>query len=269
MRLIEGRDISWDDLSNNRNVVIINETVARKLWPGQDPIGRTAIAGGADAQVIGVIADVRESSAEDNAGRANVPARQRNSLGRRAAYLVVRSKLPPSCAGNQRDAACCAQINPGQPATEFKPIQPLVDHATSPRRFFVLLVGIFAGLGLLLASLGIYGVISYSVTRQTQEIGIRMALGATQSSRATRRDLEDLRLALVGIAIGSIASLGDLAPDRVSAFSDCSSRSANLCWDGGAAGSRRAAGGLSSRTKSFKDRPDGRSAEQLKSRDMV
>ena len=58
------------------------------------------------------------------------------------------------------------RINPGQPATEFKPIQTLVDHATSPRRFFVLLVGTFAGLGLLLASLGIYGVISYSVTRQ-------------------------------------------------------------------------------------------------------
>jgi ABC-type antimicrobial peptide transport system permease subunit len=71
-------------------------------------------------------------------------------------------------------------MNPGQPATEFKPIQTLVDRATSPRRFFVLLVGTFACLGLLLASLGIYGVISYSVTPQTQEIGIRMALGATQ-----------------------------------------------------------------------------------------
>jgi ABC-type antimicrobial peptide transport system permease subunit len=98
------------------------------------------------------------------------------------------------------------QINPGQPATEFKPIQALVDHATSPRRFFVLLVGIFSGLGLLLASLGIYGVISYSVTRQTQEIGIRMALGATEAR--VRRDViwKTLRLALVGIAVGTFAS---------------------------------------------------------------
>jgi ABC-type antimicrobial peptide transport system permease subunit len=99
------------------------------------------------------------------------------------------------------------QMNPGQPATKFEPIQTLVDRATSPRRFFVLLVGIFAGLGLLLASLGIYGVISYSVTRQTQEIGIRMALGATQER--VQRDViwKTLRLALIGTAAGVIASL--------------------------------------------------------------
>ena len=100
------------------------------------------------------------------------------------------------------------QINPAQPATEFKPIQGLVDHATSPRRFFVLLVGTFAGLGLLLASLGIYGVISYSVTRQTQEIGIRMALGATQQHVLLGVIWKTLRLALVGIVVGTVASLG-------------------------------------------------------------
>jgi ABC-type antimicrobial peptide transport system permease subunit len=100
------------------------------------------------------------------------------------------------------------QINPGQPATEFKPIQNLVDHATSPRRFFVLLVGIFAGLGLLLASLGIYGVISYSVTRQTQEIGIRMALGATQSRVLLGVIWKTLRLACIGVALGTAVSIG-------------------------------------------------------------
>jgi ABC-type antimicrobial peptide transport system permease subunit len=91
--------------------------------------------------------------------------------------------------------------------TEYKPIQELVDHATSPRRFFVLLVGTFACLGLLLASLGIYGVISYSVTRQTHEIGIRMALGATQYWVQFDVIWKTLRLALIGIAVGIIASL--------------------------------------------------------------
>ena len=127
-------------------------------------------------------------------------------FGPEGANLVVRSKLPPTVVATSV-MGTLRQINPGQPATEFKPIQGLVDRATSPRRFFVLLVGTFACLGLFLASLGIYGVISYSVTRQTQEIGIRMALGATQSWVQFDVIWKTLRLALIGVAVGIIASL--------------------------------------------------------------
>ena len=205
MRLIEGRDISWEDLVNNRSVVILNETVARKLWPGRDPIGRIALTAGKEAQVIGVIADVRESSAEDNAGaQMYLPATKQ--FGPEGANLVVRSKLPPSALATSV-MSTLRQMNPGQPATEFKPIQALVDHATSPRRFFLLLVGIFACLGLLLASLGIYGVVSYSVTRQTQEIGIRMALGATPGIVQRSVLASTLKLALIGIAVGAVGSV--------------------------------------------------------------
>lgn len=204
MRLIEGRDVSWDDLVNNRNVVVINESVARRLWPGQDPIGRIAYAGGAQPEVIGVIADVRESSAEDN-GTAQMYLPATKQFGPEGSYLVVRSKMPPASLAPSV-MRTLRDINPGQSASEFNPVQNLVDHATSPRRFFVLLVGIFAGLGLLLASLGIYGVISYSVTRQTQEIGIRMALGATQASVLLDVIWKTLRLALAGIAVGVVAS---------------------------------------------------------------
>lgn len=205
MRLVEGRDIGWEDLSNNRNVVIINETVARKLWPRLDPIGRTALAGGTEAEVIGVIGDVHETGAEDIAGaQMYLPATKQ--FGPEGANLVVRSKLPPTAlAKSVMDTL--RQINPGQSATEFKPTQGLVDRATSPRRFFVLLVGAFASLGLLLASLGIYGVISYTVTRQTQEIGIRMALGATETRVQLDVLWKTLRLAVLGIAIGILASL--------------------------------------------------------------
>ena len=204
IRLTEGRDISWADIFNNENVVIINETVARKLWPGQDPIGRLALTGGAETRVIGVIADVRETNAEENAGwQMYLPATKQ--FGPEGAELVVRSKLPPATLATAV-MSTLRQISPGQPAAEFKPIQNLVDHATSPRRFFVLLVGIFAGLGLLLASLGIYGVISYSVTRQTQEIGIRMALGATAARVQAGVMARTLRLALLGIAAGTVAS---------------------------------------------------------------
>ncbi|HEX3436569.1 MAG TPA: ABC transporter permease [Pseudacidobacterium sp.] len=206
MHLLRGRDVTWEDLATNQNVVIINETVARQLWPGRDPIGRMANTSGVDVRVIGVIADVHESSAEDNPGTQEyLPATKQ--FGPEGSYLVVRSKLPPSALATSV-MSTLRQINPGQPATEFRPIQTLVDHATSPRRFFVLLVGIFAGLGLLLASLGIYGVISYSVTRQTQEIGIRMALGATQARVQLDVIWRTMRLALIGIAAGIIASIG-------------------------------------------------------------
>jgi len=205
MRLIEGRDFSWPDLADNQNVVIVNETVARKLWPGQDPIGRIALGGGAESRVIGVVADVRETSAEDAAGwQMYLPATKQ--FGPEGCYLVVRSKLPPGTLATSVRSVL-HQINPGQPATEFKPVQNLVDHATSPRRFFFLLVSIFAGLGLLLATLGIYGVISYSVTRETHQIGIRMALGATQERVLFGVIRKTLRLALIGIGAGVAGSL--------------------------------------------------------------
>jgi ABC-type antimicrobial peptide transport system permease subunit len=97
-------------------------------------------------------------------------------------------------------------MNPGQPATEWRPIQQIVDRSTSPRRFFAMLVGVFAALGLILASLGIYGVISYSVTRNTQEIGIRMALGASPGRVQKEVISKTLRLALIGIGMGTIGS---------------------------------------------------------------
>ena len=204
MHLVGGRDISWEDNPKSQKVVLINETVARRLWPGEDPIGRIAQVSGSDVQVIGVVADVHESSVEGNAGwQMYLPVTQWEPVG---AQLVVRTKLPPDTLASSV-MRTLRQINPGQPATEFRPIQQLVDHVVSPRRFFVLLVGIFAALGLFLASLGIYGVISYSVAQRTQEIGIRMALGATAPQVQFGVIAKTLRLALVGIALGTIASL--------------------------------------------------------------
>jgi ABC-type antimicrobial peptide transport system permease subunit len=117
----------------------------------------------------------------------------------------VRTRLPIA-ALEPAVMSVLRSLNPGQPRTQLRAIQQIVDHAVSPRRFLVLLVTSFAGFGLALASLGIYGVISYSVSRQSQEIGIRMALGASAGRVRLRVLSQTLRLTLIGIAIGGVAS---------------------------------------------------------------
>ena len=206
MRLIKGRDMTWEDNDPKQAVVIINETVARYLWPNEDPIDRIAVVGGSDARVIGVIADVRETAAEAKSGWQMYVSAAASQFGANDSQLVIRSSVPAQTLQSTVLAAL-RQLNPGQPAADLKPIQLLVDRSSSPRRFFVYLVGIFAALGLILASLGIYGVISYSVTQRTQEIGIRMALGATQRTVQLGIINQTLRMAALGIAVGGIASL--------------------------------------------------------------
>ena len=139
MRLIKGRDFRWDDNDKKVSGVIINETVARRLWPGQDPIDRIAEAAGMDARVIGVVADVHESSVEGSPGWQMYTSGVSPNLSPDGAQLVVRTKLPPATLAADV-MKTLREINPAQPATEFRPVQNLVDHAVSPRRFFVLLV---------------------------------------------------------------------------------------------------------------------------------
>ncbi|HLI34335.1 MAG TPA: ABC transporter permease, partial [Terriglobia bacterium] len=204
MRLVAGRDFSWEDSPNGRKVIVINEALARALWPQGNAVGQIAVRDGQSLLVIGVVADVRETSVEGAPGwQVYYPATQAGPAG---AELVIRTKLPPDTLADSV-LRTLRQLNPNQPAAAFVPIQQIVDHAVSPRRFFMLLVTCFAALGLILAALGIYGVISYSVTRRTQEIGIRMALGATPGNVQLLVLRATLRLALIGVAIGVAASL--------------------------------------------------------------
>jgi predicted permease len=207
---VRGRDFSWDDGPHNQAVVVINQSYAHFLaglakWPDGDPVGQILDDGGPGGlHVIGVADDVHEESTESGTGWQIYYSDLQNSPA--GAELVVRSTAPPATLANSVLLAL-RSLNPQQPAAEFRPLQTFVDHANSPRRFFMLMVASFAGLGLLLAAIGIYGVISYTVTRQTQEIGIRMALGATMG-RVQRQVLGGtLRLAIVGILLGAAASL--------------------------------------------------------------
>lgn len=206
---IRGRDFSWDDNSKSENVVMINRAFAQYLdsfahWPNGDALGQILTFAGRDVRVIAVTDDVHEQSVEGEAGwQVYVPATQESPV---AAELVVRTTLPPAELASSV-LRTLRDINPNQPIAEFKPISMLVDHANSARRFFMMLVSSFASLGLLLAALGIYGVISYSVTRRTREIGIRIALGAHSGLIQRQVVSQSLRLVIIGIVLGALVSV--------------------------------------------------------------
>ncbi len=201
---LRGRDFTWADGPHSERVVLINASAARVYWPGEDAVGKILMRDKEEYHVVGVVDDVHEENVESGAGsQIYYPSTQQ---GPSSAQLVVRSSLPPATLGAGVLHAL-RELNPNQPAAEFRPIREIVDRAVSPRRFFILLVGAFAGLGVMLAALGIYGVISYSVTQSTQEIGIRMALGASTTQVQLRVIGRTLRLTLIGIAAGALASL--------------------------------------------------------------
>ena len=198
-----GRELTESDRASKELVVVVNETLARTLWPGQNPIGQMMTQDGG-RRVVGVVGDVHHGGPERSGGsEMYLPMRQTGDYA--AMELVVRTVLPPdSLAAGIR--AVLRPIDPNLPVKDFQTLQELVDKEISPRRFLVILLAGFAGFALLLASLGIYALISYSVNERTKEIGMRMALGA--SSGLVQRDVlaRTLRLALAGVALGTLGS---------------------------------------------------------------
>jgi predicted permease len=202
--LKSGREFTESDRASTEPVAMVNETLARTLWPGQDPIGKMMTQDGG-RRVIGVVGDVHHGSPEELGGsEMYLPMRQTGDFA--AMRLVVRSTLPPeSLTAGMRMAL--RPIDPSLPITEFQTLQGLVDKVVSPRRFLVMLLSGFAGFALLLASLGIYALISYSVNQRTKEIGIRMALGANAGLVLRGVLATTLRLAIAGVALGTLGSL--------------------------------------------------------------
>jgi predicted permease len=211
---LRGRDFNWSDRTNTQRVVIIDAGYAKFLagyahWPNNDPVGQTLVNNPNDPKdqgmlVIGVADNIHAESVEgENGWQIYYPGTQTQAG---TPQLVIRTTLPPAQLATSV-MTVLREANANQTAAEFKPVQMLVDRANSPRRFFLMLVGSFATLGLVLAALGIYGVISYSVTRQTQEIGIRMALGASAARVRKHVLVSTLRLAAIGVVVGAAASI--------------------------------------------------------------
>jgi predicted permease len=201
--LRKGRDFTERDTKGALPVIILNETCARTLWPGEDAIGKI-VAEDVDRTVVGVVGDVHHMALEEGSGNEfYIPMRQTQDYG--TVDLVVRTSMPTAeLASRLREAL--RPIEPDLPTANMRTLQTMVDRAVSPRRFVVWLLGGFAGFAMVLASLGIYAVISYSVSQRTQEIGIRMALGASAGTLQRSILLETLGLAGIGMVVGIVAS---------------------------------------------------------------
>ena len=207
--LLRGRVWTVQDAVSERRLAVIDETAAARFWPGRDPLGqRLAIdvqPGHPWIEVAGVVKATHEDSPDQPPSPAiYLPMEQFQTFIPQ--FLAVRTRaVAASFAPVLRRAV--ARIDPAQPVYVVNSMQSLIDTATSQRRFATSTLGIFAALALLLAAAGIYGVASYTVARRTQEIGVRMALGATRADVARLILRRGLLPAAAGIPFGLAAAL--------------------------------------------------------------
>jgi putative ABC transport system permease protein len=205
VRLLRGRFFDTHDPAGPL-VAVINETMARRCWPNQDPVGKRFAEGRGDrwVTVVGVAADMRQTSlAEEPDMESFVPYRQ---SAEPSMSLVVRTSMDPlRMAPALRTAT--AELDRELPVSEIGTIVGSIAHSTRERRLTVALFGAFALLAVLLAAVGIYGVVSYSVERRTHEIGVRMALGALRGRILVMVVGRALLLGGVGVAIGIVGAL--------------------------------------------------------------
>ncbi|MGD8277378.1 MAG: ABC transporter permease [Gemmatimonadota bacterium] len=204
--LVAGRNFTRYDAGETQRVVLLNESGARRIFAGEEPLGRRVHLGGEDWEVVGVVRDVRHVSPEAGAGvQVYMPMTQMGDF--RTMDMVVRS-------GRHTDriaaavAAALREVDAAMPTREFWTVRSTVDRAVSARRFTLGILTAYGAAALLLAALGIYGVLAQSVAERKPEIAIRMALGASASGVVRGILGHTLVLAGIGIGTGALVSLG-------------------------------------------------------------
>jgi predicted permease len=204
--LVAGRQFTHNDRDGSDLVAILNQTAAARLFPGKDPVGQVALLFDKEVRVVGVVADVRHQALEKESGlELYLPYTQFPYYGTLA--MVVRSRVPSAALAPRVQAALRA-ADPSLPVADYQTLESVVERSVSPRRFILMVLGAFAGTALLLAALGIYAVLSYSVSQRIREIGIRMALGESAGSVRRRVVARTVLLAGAGVMIGAVVSLG-------------------------------------------------------------
>lgn len=199
IQLKRGRLFTEDDAGQPR-VAIINEVMARRHWPNQDPIGKRFGNGRDWYTIVGVVAGVRHMSLAEEPDAEFYEPYAQNPVPAMTLTVRTAGDDPMRLAPFLRKAV--QEIDRSLPASKVAAMPESVAASTASRRFSVLMIGIFAALALLLAAVGIYGVIAFSVSRRTREIGVRMALGAAPGQVLRMVVTQAMLLAAAGIAIG-------------------------------------------------------------------
>jgi len=208
--LLKGRSFSENDIASSLNLVVVNEALARAVFPGQDPIGKTLTNFGPGPnyltlQIIGVVGNVRHVGLDTDPrseiyqllGQAQWPSM----------YVAIRSATSDATSLSSAAQSAVWSINKDVPLANLRTMQEVMANSVQRRRFSMLLLSIFAAVAMLLAAIGLYGVMSYSVAQRTHEIGIRIALGARRPDVLALVVKQGMTLAFIGIAAGTLLSL--------------------------------------------------------------
>ncbi len=216
-RLIAGRDFTWTDVYQKRPVTMVSENLARELWgkPG-NAIGKRIrdVGKGPWREVVGVVSDERDNGVDKEAPKiAFWPLMLKDFEGiplflDRSLAFVIRSRRVGSSGFRADVQRAVWSVNPNVPLADVHTLREIYDRSLARTSFTLVMLGIAGAMALLLGVIGIYGVISYSVSQRTREIGIRMALGARRDELTRMFVGQALRLAAIGVALGLVAAAG-------------------------------------------------------------
>jgi putative ABC transport system permease protein len=207
--LLKGRTFNQHDLMGKPWRVMVSKRLADTLWPGEDPVGHQALLWkgqeGAPAEVIGVVANQRERGL-DSDPTLTVYIPSYGSGSGPVQFAIHTASSPTALTPSLR--SILKELDPNLPLSNIQTMDEVVSQSVAPRRFNMFLLSIFAAVALLLALIGVYGVLAYSVGRRTAEIGLRIALGATPRSVMALIVGQGMRPIMVGIAIGMAGAVG-------------------------------------------------------------